>query len=158
MVPGAVVLRRLNRPGKGGPDWPSEEVIADLRGSPERLPFRPPVPVRGTGEGPGRCVREVHPTCPLAAPQVTARLRGLLTGHAGGRPVASSRAPRKGGDRLTVTVSVVFALGVVVFLLCRYAGLKVWHAAICIVLGFYLASSALAPEMGRATHSLFHML
>jgi len=46
---------------------------------------------------------------------------------------------------LTVTVSVVFALGVVVFLLCRYAGLKVWHAAICIVLGFYLASSSLAP-------------
>ena len=46
---------------------------------------------------------------------------------------------------MTVTVSVVFALGVVVFLLCRYAGLKVWHAAICIVLGFYLASSSLAP-------------
>ena len=59
---------------------------------------------------------------------------------------------------MTVTVSVVSALGVVVFLLCRYAGLKVWHAAICIVLGFYLASSSLAPEMSRATHDLFHML
>ncbi len=59
---------------------------------------------------------------------------------------------------MTVTVSVVFALGVVVFLLCRYAGLKVWHAAICIVLGFYLASSSLAPDMSRATHGLFHML
>lgn len=59
---------------------------------------------------------------------------------------------------MTVTVSVVFALGVVVFLLCRYAGLKVWHAATCIVLGFYLAASSLAPEMSRATHSLFHML
>jgi hypothetical protein len=47
---------------------------------------------------------------------------------------------------LTVTLSVVLALSVVVFLLCRYAALRMWHAAICIVLGFYLASSSLAPD------------
>ena len=59
---------------------------------------------------------------------------------------------------MTVTLSVVSALGVVVFLLCRYAGLRFWHAAICIVLGFYLASSSLAPEISQVTRSLFRML
>jgi hypothetical protein len=59
---------------------------------------------------------------------------------------------------LTVTLSVAFALSVVVVLLCRYAGLRVWHAAVCIVLGFYLASSSLAPDISQVTTSLFHML
>jgi hypothetical protein len=59
---------------------------------------------------------------------------------------------------LTVTLSVVLALSVVVFLLCRYAALRFWQAAICIVLGFYLASSSLAPAISQVTTSLFRML
>ena len=59
---------------------------------------------------------------------------------------------------MTVTLSVVFALSAVVFLLCRYAQLRVWHAAICIVLGFYLASSSFAPDIAQITASLFRML
>jgi hypothetical protein len=59
---------------------------------------------------------------------------------------------------MTITLSVVAALSVVVFLLCRYAALRVWHAAICIVLGFYLASSSLAPDISRVTLSLLRML
>ena len=59
---------------------------------------------------------------------------------------------------MTVTLSVVLMLGAAVFLLCRYAGLKAWHAAICIVLGFYLASSSLAPYINQFTTSLFHQL
>jgi len=39
---------------------------------------------------------------------------------------------------LTVTLSAALLLGAVVFLLCKYAGLKIWHAAVCVVLGFYL--------------------
>jgi hypothetical protein len=49
-------------------------------------------------------------------------------------------------------------LGVAVVLLCRYAGLRILHAVICIVLGFYLASSSVAPEIARITGSLFRML
>jgi hypothetical protein len=45
-----------------------------------------------------------------------------------------------------------------VILLCRYAALRVWHAAICIVLGFYLASSSLAPDISQVTTSLLRML
>ena len=58
----------------------------------------------------------------------------------------------------TITLSVVLALSVVVILLCRYAALRVWHAAVCIVLGFYLASSSLAPDISQITTSLFRML
>jgi hypothetical protein len=53
---------------------------------------------------------------------------------------------------LTITLSAVLALSVVVFLLCRYAGLRLWHAAVCIVLGFYLASSSLAPRHQPGNH------
>jgi hypothetical protein len=59
---------------------------------------------------------------------------------------------------LTLSISVVAALGVLVILLCRYAGLRVWHALICITLGFYLASSSLAGEITQITHSLFRLL
>jgi hypothetical protein len=59
---------------------------------------------------------------------------------------------------MTIAISVTLALSVVVFLLCRYAALRVWHALICIVLGFYLASSDLAPEISKVTTSLLHML
>lgn len=45
-----------------------------------------------------------------------------------------------------------------VFLLCRYAGLRILHALICIILGFYLASTDLAPEIAHLTSSLFRML
>jgi hypothetical protein len=59
---------------------------------------------------------------------------------------------------LTLTISVVAALGVLVILLCRYAGLRIWHALVCITLGFYLASSSLAGEIAQVTHSLFRLL
>lgn len=36
-----------------------------------------------------------------------------------------------------------------VFLLCRYAGLKLWHAVLVLTGGFYLASSALGPGISQ---------
>lgn len=59
---------------------------------------------------------------------------------------------------MTVTLSVALLLGVVVFLLCRYAGLKIWHAAVCIILGFYLASTSFAPYISQFTESLLRNL
>ncbi len=67
-------------------------------------------------------------------------------------------ASGKGGDCLAISVSVVVVLSVAVFLLCRYAGLRLLHAAVCVVLGFYLASSRFAPEISHLTASLFRML
>ena len=55
---------------------------------------------------------------------------------------------------MTITLSVALMLGVAVFLLCRHAGLKVWHATVCVGLGFYLASTSFAPEISQFTESL----
>jgi hypothetical protein len=59
---------------------------------------------------------------------------------------------------LTVTVSLALLLGVVAFLLCRYAGLKIWHAAVCVILGFYLASTSFAPYISQFTENLIRNL
>jgi hypothetical protein len=53
---------------------------------------------------------------------------------------------------------VALLLTVAVFVLCRYAGLKFWQAAICIVLGFYLASTSFAPDISQFTTSVFRLL
>jgi hypothetical protein len=52
---------------------------------------------------------------------------------------------------LTVTVSAALMLGTGVVILCRYAGLRIWHAAVCVIFGFYLASSSLAPGDGAGS-------
>ena len=59
---------------------------------------------------------------------------------------------------LTVSISAALLMGAGVFLLCRYAGLRVWHAAVCIIFGFYLASSSLAPYIANIMTSLFRLL
>ena len=59
---------------------------------------------------------------------------------------------------MTVTLSAALLLAVVVSMLCRYAGLKFWHAAVCIILGFYLASTSFAPYISQFTQSLFRNL
>lgn len=59
---------------------------------------------------------------------------------------------------MTVTLSVAVLLGAAVVLLCKYAGLKIWHAAACVILGFYLASTSLAPYISQFTESLFRNL
>jgi len=59
---------------------------------------------------------------------------------------------------LSVTLSITLVLTGVVILLCRYAGLRFWHAVVCILLGFYLASSSLAPEISNLTRGLIRSL
>jgi hypothetical protein len=44
------------------------------------------------------------------------------------------------------------------FLLMRFAGLRAWHAAVCILLGFFLASSSLGPYIRDATQAAARLL
>ncbi|UGY94890.1 hypothetical protein [Streptomyces gobiensis] len=46
---------------------------------------------------------------------------------------------------MALSISGVLLLGIVIFLLTRKGGLKVSHAVICALLGFYLADTAIAP-------------
>lgn len=59
---------------------------------------------------------------------------------------------------MTVTLSAALLTGAGVFILCRYAGLRIWHAAVCVIFGFYLASSSLAPDIANIMTSLFRLL
>jgi hypothetical protein len=46
---------------------------------------------------------------------------------------------------LVLSVSLVLLLGALVWFLVRFAALRGWHALICILFGFYLTSTPLAP-------------
>jgi hypothetical protein len=59
---------------------------------------------------------------------------------------------------LAVTISALAILGVAVLVLCRYAGLRVFHAVVCILLGFVLASSSFAPDIQRLISSLARLI
>jgi hypothetical protein len=45
-------------------------------------------------------------------------------------------------------------LGVLVWLLVRFAALRGWHALLCVLFGFFLASTPLAPYIRDGCHAL----
>ena len=47
---------------------------------------------------------------------------------------------------MALSISAVVLLAIVVFLLVRKSGLKAGHAVVCMLLGFYLASSLHRPH------------
>ena len=59
---------------------------------------------------------------------------------------------------MTITLSAVVLLAVLVYFLIRFAGLRGWQAVICILLGFFLASSSLAPYIREATRAAARFL
>lgn len=54
---------------------------------------------------------------------------------------------------MSVSVSATVLLGVLVWLLWRYANVRLWHVATCVLFGFYLASAAVGPHIANALHS-----
>jgi hypothetical protein len=59
---------------------------------------------------------------------------------------------------MIISVSAVLLLGVVLWLLIRYAGLKSWQALIAAAFGFFAASTAAAPQIRSALRALFRAL
>jgi hypothetical protein len=57
-----------------------------------------------------------------------------------------------------LSVSAVLLLAVIVILLVRKQGLKVLHAAACVLLGFYLASSSMAPAINDLGDSMAEVI
>lgn len=55
---------------------------------------------------------------------------------------------------MILSISGVVLLGVIVFLFFRKDGLKISHALVCALLGFYLASTAMAPGIKAGGESL----
>ena len=46
---------------------------------------------------------------------------------------------------MVLSLSVVVLLGAFVVVLCRYAGLRSWHAGVAALFGFFVASTSAAP-------------
>ncbi|MBV2353087.1 hypothetical protein KUM39_01715 [Streptomyces sp. J2-1] len=59
---------------------------------------------------------------------------------------------------MALSISAVVLLAIVVFLLIKKSGLKGGHAAICMLLGFYLASSTVAPTISQFTSNVASMI
>ncbi|MDT0434504.1 MULTISPECIES: hypothetical protein [Streptomyces] len=59
---------------------------------------------------------------------------------------------------MALSISAVVLLAIVVFLLVKKSGLKAGHAVVCMLLGFYLASSTIAPTISNLTSNIAGMI
>ncbi len=59
---------------------------------------------------------------------------------------------------MALSISAVVLLAIIVFLLIKKSGLKAGHAIVCMLLGFYLASSTMAPTISELTNNLAGMI
>ncbi|MEU9208286.1 hypothetical protein AB0D27_10135 [Streptomyces sp. NPDC048415] len=59
---------------------------------------------------------------------------------------------------MALSISAVVLLAIIVFLLIRKSGLKGAHALVCVLLGFYLASSTVAPTISELTTNIAGMI
>jgi hypothetical protein len=59
---------------------------------------------------------------------------------------------------MIVSVSAVVALAALVLVLWRYAGLRPWHAVVCVLFGFFLASTSAAPHIRDGARAVAHFL
>ncbi|MEU6967939.1 DUF2304 domain-containing protein [Kitasatospora aureofaciens] len=59
---------------------------------------------------------------------------------------------------MAMNVSAAVLMLVIVVVMVRRAGLKLSHAIVCALLGFYLASSSIAPSINQVTTNLAGMI
>ena len=48
---------------------------------------------------------------------------------------------------MTVSIPLLTLMVIVVYVAYRHTGLKAWHAVVCLILGFLLASTGAAPQI-----------
>ncbi|MCX4723995.1 hypothetical protein ACIPW9_06855 [Streptomyces sp. NPDC090052] len=59
---------------------------------------------------------------------------------------------------MALSISAVVLLTIIVVLMVRKSGLKAGHAVVCALLGFYLASSSVAPTIHSLTTNVAGMI
>ncbi|GGX57068.1 hypothetical protein [Streptomyces minutiscleroticus] len=59
---------------------------------------------------------------------------------------------------MALSISAVVLLAIIVFILIKKSGLKAVHALVCVLLGFYLASSTVAPTISELTSNIAGMI
>jgi hypothetical protein len=59
---------------------------------------------------------------------------------------------------VALSISAVVLLAIIVILLVKKSGLKAGHAVVCMLLGFYLSSSSIAPTIEQVTSNVAGMI
>jgi hypothetical protein len=59
---------------------------------------------------------------------------------------------------MTVTIPLVMLLGAAVLVAWRYLGLRLWQAITCLLFGFFLAATAIAPDIRRLVSAALRWL
>ncbi|BAC70854.1 MULTISPECIES: hypothetical protein [Streptomyces] len=59
---------------------------------------------------------------------------------------------------MALSISAVVLLAIIVFILIKKSGLKAPHAIVCVLFGFYLASSTVAPTINELTTNIAGMI
>ncbi len=57
---------------------------------------------------------------------------------------------------MTVSIPLLTLMVIVAYVAYRHMGLKVWHAVVCLILGFLLASTSAAPEISSVLSGIVH--
>jgi hypothetical protein len=57
---------------------------------------------------------------------------------------------------MTVSIPLLALMAIAVYVAYRHMGLRVWHALVCVALGFLLASTGAAPQIGSLISGAVH--
>jgi hypothetical protein len=59
---------------------------------------------------------------------------------------------------MNVSLPLWVVLAAAMWLAWRYMGLRAWHAAVCLLFGFFLAATSAAPEIRRVVATILQSL
>jgi hypothetical protein len=57
---------------------------------------------------------------------------------------------------MTVSIPLLTLMVITVYVAYRHTGLKAWHAVVCLILGFLLASTSAAPQINSLISGIVH--
>jgi hypothetical protein len=57
---------------------------------------------------------------------------------------------------MTVSIPLLTIMAIAVYVVYRHMGLKIWHAVLCLIVGFLLASTKAAPEINSLLTGIVH--
>lgn len=72
--------------------------------------------------------------------------------------LAQQECTVNGRCAMAVSISLVVLLGILVFIFIRKSGLNAGHAIVCILFGFFLASTSMAPSISRFVTGVADMI
>ncbi|MDQ2813469.1 MAG: hypothetical protein M3Z75_16765 [Actinomycetota bacterium] len=57
---------------------------------------------------------------------------------------------------MTVSIPLLALVAIAAYIAYRHYGLRVWHAVVCLILGFLLAFTGAAPDISSLLTGLVH--